>query len=84
MARNLDTVLDQMLARVPESEPSFRAGLNSLKTSVSYAAPEMHSEWWRNIAMYLFNNLGEKPAPGWPMEVACIFADRPLVTEEAI
>lgn len=72
--RNLATVIDQMLAQIPQGE-SLIPILEDCKSSFLYAAPEMHLFWWRRVAECLEGHIGEPQLP-WQHEVADIFTLR--------
>lgn len=72
--RNLATVIDQMLAQIPQGE-SLVPVLEGCKSSFLYAAPEMHLFWWQRVAECLEDHIGV-PQLQWQQEVADIFTLR--------
>lgn len=48
--RNLITVIDQMIAIIPQSESELIADLLSIKESCKFTAPEIVSVRWRSAA----------------------------------
>ena len=57
MARNLITVIDEIIAIAPDLEPCFK----SLKTSTAYTAPEMMTGRWSEAAAILNINARDHP-----------------------
>ena len=75
--RNLSDVLSQILEFVPYDERELRQSIQSIKTSVAYAAPEMMQSWWRQTQIFLQSDVGY-PDVEWKIHVAAIFADIPF------
>ena len=73
--RNLSVVIDRLLAVIPETEKQVRAGLEDVKSSYAYTAPEHHVELWRDAMYILSAGLGE-PDTDWKKEVSDIFSAR--------
>jgi len=47
--RNLVTVINEMLAEIPEEEETIRAQLEDNRESATYAAPENIGVWWNEV-----------------------------------
>lgn len=64
--RNIDEVLDAMLAAVPTEAAALRADLERLKRDVRYIPPEAHRVAWKRGAELLYQTFGdEPPTEGW-------------------
>lgn len=76
--RDLNEVLDQLLAEIPAVEPYLflRRRLVDLKGSVAYAAPEQMHMWWESAAACLTGELGGPTTP-LKKRVAVIFGGEP-------
>lgn len=70
--RKLVEVIDRMAVHVPSYEISLTQKLLAIKTSASYAPPELDSYWWNKCADVLIDFIPE-PQQGWEFEVAKIF-----------
>jgi len=58
--RELVDVIAEMLAIVPASELNLHNDLGKIRTSASYAAPEMQRHWWARTADILQARFGEE------------------------
>jgi hypothetical protein len=72
--RELDKVIDQLLAVIPETEKGLRKDLSDKKASVMYASPEMQGYWWRETAIVLQVHIG-LPDVGWKQTVVGIWTN---------
>lgn len=70
--RDIAVVIDQVLAVVPLEFEHLIDELNSVKTSVAFAAPEQTTYWWRHLAVVLNNNIGQ-PKLNYEKQIARIF-----------
>ena len=68
MARDIIEVIDRLLGIVPEGETGLRAGLNSVKQSALFTAPEMMTIRWRRLGEVLQEEIGQPREP-WQVEV---------------
>lgn len=57
--RNLCDVIDQIIPLVRNDESCVAAELEKIKTSVSFAAPEMAGYWWGVAAGLLMETVGK-------------------------
>ena len=64
--RSLSTVIDSIVAIAPDLEQH----LSSVRTSSTFAAPEMQYIWWNKAAMILTNYASDHPKSN---EIAAIF-----------
>jgi hypothetical protein len=55
--RELNEVIEQILAEVPSDQEALVARLKSVHSSAMTAAPEMMPMWWRETAQLLSENL---------------------------
>lgn len=61
-SRELVTVIDQVLAVIPEDNIDARAELVKVQQSSRYAAPEMQGQWWTVAQNALIEFVGaDKP-----------------------
>lgn len=58
--RNINVVIDKMLAQVPDTGQwrYFIADLESIQSSVAFAAPEMTTFWWEVLSVSISEHLG--------------------------
>jgi hypothetical protein len=75
MARNLTTVIDEILEVVPETETSLRAQINSVRDSSIFSAPEVMYLFWTELFEILVDEIGE-PEEEWEFKVQLIFSGR--------
>lgn len=71
MNRNIAEVIAKILAITPESESGLRAGLDSIKSSAGFKAPEVMWQCWARLADVLEHELGI-PSEGWHHDVVSI------------
>lgn len=72
--RPLDKVIDATLKLIPQDFPNradLEKGLQSIKDSYAYSAPEMYAEWWYKFASLLNHTLGE-PDAQWKEEIVLL------------
>lgn len=73
-ARDLPAVLGDMLGVIPQHERQLRASLTSLRTSATFAAPELQRELWGRGRMILMAHFGNTmPADGWGAKVLAMW-----------
>ena len=72
--RNINTVIEQILACVPESEISFRETLKRFSRSWSYSSPEGAPMQWASLSMWLYYYLNTPRADEWTQEIARIMS----------
>lgn len=75
--RPLSDVITAIKTVIPEDfdKATLITELDSLASSVKYAAPEMQAFWWKKVVALLQEYLGTPDTP-WKMEIAGIFAAR--------
>jgi len=74
--RSLIEVIDLMIGQIPniyEQREPMIAALKNIKTSYSYAPPEMQSFWWGEAAKTLTIFLGT-PDTKWKINIQLIFS----------
>lgn len=72
--RPLDQVIDATLKLIPQNydkRAQLETGLESIKSSFLYAAPEMYQEWWYKFGLLLNDVLGE-PDTKWKEDVVSL------------
>lgn len=70
--RPLDKVIEATIKLVPQDFPERAGlvnGLNSIKESYLFAAPEVVSHVWYRFSKYIADNLGQ-PDTAWKEEIA--------------
>lgn len=76
--RQLDQVIDQMLAEIPQEEKDLREGLEHVKYKCGYRAPEMAKESWTEAAWMLADRFGgEDPDSDWGKKIQAIWLGKP-------
>lgn len=82
MQRYLPDVIDKMIAEIPKEETEIITYLERCLDSARYAAPEVMSVWWDEVADILDDNL---PSPAkcneWQTKITSIFTNEPTPTE---
>jgi hypothetical protein len=76
--RNLVMIIDKIIELIPRSfaeRESLIGILEDNKSSYAYAAPEMRSFWWKEVAMNLEAFLGVPDEP-WKKTISDLFSDR--------
>ena len=73
--RELSTVIEQILAVVPKTEPVLRAQLTSLSGRIPYTAPELKGNLWWETASALAKAIPSPTLP-WQIEVARVFTGK--------
>lgn len=71
--RNLVEVIDNIIEEIPFTEGQLIDRLQDHKSSVSFAAPELITFWWNEVADTLWQEIGE-PTLDWQVKVAKIFS----------
>ncbi len=74
--RNLTEVIQQMLAEIPASEESLKAGLRDVRSSAETASPEMMPFWWREAAQTLEDNIPQDAQEEWQNKLVGIWFNR--------
>ena len=76
--RNLDSVINELLAVIPESSEKLRDELEYVMYNIGYTAPEMMIVRWNEVHSILVDNLPEDPAEDWQWKAFSIFSTRPV------
>jgi hypothetical protein len=74
--RDLFKVVEQILSLVPEDKTDFIQSLNSIRTSVAVAAPEMMQFWWSSCAAVLEEYILSEEYD-WEKEIIKIWQNTP-------
>lgn len=70
--RNILTVIDRIVAEIPEAETSLRARLASVRETASFTAPEAMTRSWRQLASVLTYELPNPPVETWQSKIGRI------------
>ena len=79
--RNIVAVIDKILSVIPDDQsmPHLRAGLDNIKDSAKYSAPESMYFLWQRGAILLwkeFNEADYTDLTGWHRSVVDIWMDK--------
>jgi hypothetical protein len=73
--RNIVEVIDQMILKIPSTEVNLIKGLNKIKNSANYTAPELMQGRWYQVSSALSQSF-KPPEEDWQFEVLSIFSTK--------
>lgn len=73
--RDITTVVNEMISKIPEEEDCLIAILKEIIKFAYYNAPENSSNDWDKIAYALDTSLPKPPTEAWQFEIGALFAN---------
>lgn len=76
--RILSDVIDKIVKEIPQDQTNLILGLQGIRQSALYAAPEIMPVWWQKVCTLLNQSLPWPPVFDWQRKIAAIIRNEEL------
>lgn len=77
MDRDLEVVLEEMIALIPSGNESLTISLNNIKSSMLFSAPELMHLWWEETTILFQDTFTDMDnLEDWEKSVIDLYTDR--------